>query len=242
MKIQSTDKINTQYIKAVVYAPSGNGKTTLAKTLKDYKPLVISAEGGLMSLQGSGIDFVDITTDNEGKLIPKEKRGERLREAYQFANSEEARKKYNVIILDSITEMGQCVHDATKLLYPDPKNTLQMWGEYGNRMRDLVKAFRDLPGYHVLFTCLSKLDKDENGKRFQGFDLAGKIGEQLPAFFDLVMYLQVDGEGNRSLVCQQTDTLFAKDRSGKLDKVEKADLGLVFKKMLSEGTNVVRLK
>lgn len=232
MLIQSTSNISTQLIKGLVYAPSGNGKTTLAKTLKKYNPLVISAEAGMMSLAGSGVDYIDITKDDKGDLLPKEKRADRLKEVYQYVQSEEAKKKYSCLVLDSITEMGQLIQGVARLAYPDEKQNFQMWGKYGEMMRDLVKAFRDLPGYHVIFICLSTIDKDENGRRYAAFDLSGKIGEQLPAFFDLVMYLHVDAESRRTLVCQPTDAIFAKDRSSKLDRVEPADLGLVFNKML----------
>lgn len=232
MKIQNTNNVNEQKIKAVVYGLSGAGKTTLAKTLKEYRPLVISAESGLMSLAGSGIDFVDITKDDEGKLLPKEDRIKRLMQVYNYAMTDEARAKYNLLFIDSLTEISQCLFDAMRKEYPDRRENLVMFGEIGQKSRDVLKAFRDAGHYHVVFTCLSITDKDETGKRFASFDMIGSISSKLAQYFDFVLYLRVNQEGVRELICNSTDSIVAKNRGGKLLNVEPADLGSIFKKAL----------
>lgn len=230
LQIQSTNEIDSQKINCVIYGLSGAGKTSLAKTLAGYKPLIISAEGGLLSIRGSGIDFLDLTRDGTA-LVPRDKRADRIREVYQYLLTPEAREKYDTIVIDSLTEIGQCVQESVKKEFPNANQALPMWGEYGNRMRDLVKAFRDLPGFNVVFISLSKISKDENGRRFSEFDIAGSISDKLPGFLDLVLYLRVNTDGLRELVCQPTDSILAKDRSGKLDKVEPANLGFLFNKI-----------
>jgi phage nucleotide-binding protein len=238
MKIQNTKNVNEQKIKAVIYGLSGAGKTTLADSLKDFNTLIISAESGLMSIAGSGIDFVDITKDDNGNLLPKENRIDRLMEVYKFANSLEAKKKYNLLFIDSLTEISQCLYDRLKKEFPDRKDSLVLYGELGQKTRDMIKAFRDLGDYHVVFTCLSVIDKDETGKRFAAFDLIGSISNKLAGFFDLVLYLRADSEGKRELICDATDSILAKNRGGKLQAVEPADLGLLFNKILKGETNV----
>ena len=62
MKVNNTSEINNTFLKILVFAPSGAGKTSLAKSVTNPKKiLVISAESGLLSLAGSGIDYIDIT-------------------------------------------------------------------------------------------------------------------------------------------------------------------------------------
>ena len=233
MKILSTNSIGETKIKALIVGFSGAGKTTQARFLKEFKPLVISAESGLLSLQGAGIDYIDISKDDEGKLIPKELRVRRLMEVYQYVLKPETQAKYNLLYLDSLTEISQVLFDALRKEYPERKDNLVLYGELGQKMRDIIKAFRDAPHYHTVMTCLCTVDKDEStGKRFMAFDLIGGIKEKLAQYFDLVLYLRVNDEKKRELVCQQTDTITAKDRSGKLELLEPGDLGLVFKKAM----------
>lgn len=238
MKIQTTNSVNEQKIKAVVYGLSGSGKTTLAATLKQYKPLIISAESGLMSLAGTGIDYIDITKDDAGNILPKETRIERLMEVYRYVLTPDAMQKYNTLFIDSLTEISQCLFDRLRKDFPERKDNLVLYGELGQKSRDLIKAFRDMPNYNVVFTCLSKVGKDETGKRFADFDLIGSISDKLPQFFDLVLYLRADAEGKRELICDSTDSIIAKNRGGKLDKVEPADLGFVFNKITKGVSNV----
>lgn len=232
MKIENARSVNNQFIKAVVYGQSGAGKTTLAKTLAKYKPIILSLEGGLLSIAGEDIDVIDMTQDDAGNVIPMHLRSARITEAYQYLQAKEAREKYKTVFIDSITEIGQAVHAAALKEFPERNQALPMWGEYGNRMKNLIRAFRDLPGYHVVFTCLSKIEKDEAGKRFAAFDLSGSIADRMPGFFDLVAYLRVNEEGGRELLCAPTESVLAKDRSGKLAKIEPANLETVFAKIL----------
>lgn len=232
MKIQSTDSVTENKIKCVISGFSGSGKTTQAKTLKPYKPLVVSAEAGLLPLSGTGIDFIDITKDDSGNLIPKELRIKRLMDVYKYILTDEAKAKYGLIYIDSLTEISQVLFDHLRKEYPERKDNLVLYGDLGQKTRDVLKAFRDVPHYHVVFTCLTVVDKDESGKRFTAFDMIGGIKDKLPGFFDEVLYLRVNAEGQREFVCNQTESIIAKDRSSKLAAVEVGNLGAVFSKIL----------
>jgi phage nucleotide-binding protein len=238
MKIQSTKSYSEDKLKILVFGEPGAGKTTLAKTIGE-PTLIISAEAGLLCLNGEDIDVIDITQDDEGRVIPKEKRIARLGEAYQYLLTEECRNKYKWVFIDSLTEISQNLMEQLYLEFPDRKDSLVMYGENGKRMRSLIKSFRDIPYYNVVMTALSSVDKDENNVRIIGVSMVGNISEKVPAFFDEVFYLatiqnQETGNVDRVLVTGKSDRVMAKDRSGKLDKIEKPSLAHIASKIKGE--------
>lgn len=230
IKIQNTNDAVNPCVKALIYGESGTGKTSLAGTLPG-KTLVISAEAGLLSLRGKNIDYVNLNTDDEGKtlLTPQEKI-DRLVAVYKYLV---ATKVYDNVFLDSITEIAEMQVAVVQAEFPDRKDSFPMWGEYGKRMRAIVKRFRDLEGYNVYMTCLAELDKDENMRRFWSCDVPGKIGKQLPQFFDEVLMTFVQ-DGEYKLQTKKLETNMCKDRSGKLDAVEPADLGVLMLKIFDK--------
>ena len=155
MRISNTSKESHDRLKILVYGAPGVGKTTLAASLKE-KVLVISAEAGLLSLADRDIDVIDITKDDQGKPIPKEKRTDRLIEIFQAVCKAEFYKKYRWLFLDSLTEIGQNMHESLLLIYPDKKDSMNLWGDYSKKATSMVKSFRDLPHYNVVFTGLEK--------------------------------------------------------------------------------------
>lgn len=244
MQFRSTKSYGSNQIKMLVYGQPGVGKTTLATTTEE-PTLVISAESGLLSIADHDLSYLDVTQDEQGnKLSSSTAKMDRIQQVAQFLASEEGRKQFTWIVIDSLTEIGQIVYESIKesdAKFKDPKNNLQLWGMYGERMRALIKFFRDLPGYNVVFTALAKSEKDELNRKIMAVDLQGKISEQLPGYFDEVFYYEVtdteEKEKLRHLVTQPSDKFVAKDRSGKLGIYEKPNLKLIAQK-IKGGTNV----
>jgi SpoVK/Ycf46/Vps4 family AAA+-type ATPase len=234
MKVTNTQTAGHDALKILIFGEPGAGKTTLAGTI--YEPtLIISAEAGLLSLSGKKIDVIDISLDDNGAVIPKEKRIARLGEAYKYLLESETQKKYKWVFIDSLTEISQNLVEQLQQEFPDRKDSLVLYGENAKRMRSLIKTFRDLPMYNVVFTALSSIEKDENAQRFTTVNVVGRISEALPAYFDEVFYLAAtqtpEGEIKRILVTNKTDKIVCKDRSGKLDKFESPDLGAIAAKI-----------
>lgn len=237
MKIGTTSQDTLSSVKCLIYGLPGVGKTTLAGTVDSA--LIISAEAGLIPLRDKSIDVIDISIGDDGSLIPRPMRAQKVMEAYKFLLTDEARKRYKWVFIDSITEIAQNISEQCNQEFPDRKDSLVLWGEYNKRMRGLVKAFRDLPGYNVVVIALEVEDKDDIGRRFPAIDVPGKISQQMPQFFDIVMRavsVQKEDKIARALLTQGGDKFIAKDRTGKLSAQEPMNFSTIFKKINGEST------
>ena len=226
MKITSTRDTANHGVKLLVYGQAGAGKTTLIKTLP--KPIILSAEGGMLSLAGEDIPVIVINSMDD------------LKEAYRFIVGEEG-AAFQSVALDSISEIAEVVLNTAKKNAKDPR---QAYGEMADQVTDLIRAFRDLPGKHVFFTAKLEKMQDETGRILYGPGMPGnKTGQALPYFFDEVLALRVEknteGENVRALMCDTDGLWQAKDRSGKLARWEEADLGNIIKKIMGGSNDTV---
>jgi phage nucleotide-binding protein len=206
-------------VKVLVYGQAGAGKTSLIKTLPS--PIVLSAEGGLLSIQDADLPFIEITSMTE------------LQEAYTWLTSSDEAKAYKSVALDSISEIAEVCLNTEKKATKDPR---QAYGAMQEQMADIIRAFRDLPGRHVYMSAKLEKTQDEMGRVLYSPSMPGnKTGQALPYFFDEVLALRVekDGDGNtqRALMCDSDGLWLAKDRSGKLDAWEAPDLSAVIAKI-----------
>lgn len=222
----NTTQVNADAgVKILVHAQSGAGKTLLCATLP--KPCILSAESGLLSLNKRNLEKVyGIGNQSISYEIPVfiVQSLQELRQAYQwFRNSPDARKAFKSICLDSITEMAEKWLSTLKASTKDPR---QAYGQMLDDMMELVRAFRDLEGYHVYFSSKMEGMKDEvsNVIRFGPMMPGSKLGPNLPYLFDEVFYLGIrqsqDGRKERFLRTDQDLQFVAKDRSGCLDEIE----------------------
>jgi hypothetical protein len=229
IQLKSSGDVAATQVRMLVYGQAGAGKTSLIPTLPS--PVIMSAEAGLLSIAGSNLPFVEITSVDA------------LNEAYRWlTESQEAAQFESVAldsiseiaeVLDSISEIAEVVLASEKATAKDPR---QAYGALQDVMGAVIRSFRDLPNKHVYFTAKLEKSQDEMGRILYSPSMPGaKLGQQLPYFFDLVLPLRVekDAEGNtvRSLQCQSDGLWTAKDRSGRLGAWEPADLGHVIRKI-----------
>lgn len=217
IKLMNTNDVHVNGVKILVHGVAGAGKTTLIGTLS--KPLVISAEAGLLSLQGKGVDFIEVRNLGD------------LGEAYEYAL--EHKDEYDAICLDSISEIAEQILSAEKKIAKDPR---QAYGALQEQMGDFIRSFRDLDGVNVYFSAKTEKSTDEMGRMLFAPSAPGnKTAQALPYFFDEVLALRVepgeDGKPIRALQCDTDGVWSAKDRSGKLDMWEAPDLGAVIRKI-----------
>lgn len=219
INIRSTNTITTSSLKVLVYGQAGAGKTTLIKTLP--KPLILSAEGGLLSLRNENLPFVEIKSMLD------------LQEVYIWLRDSEESKQFESVALDSISEIAEVVLGSEKSATKDPR---QAYGAMQDQMTALIRAFRDLPERHVYFSAKIERQQNELGQLLHSPAMPGqKLGQMLPYFFDEVFALRVtpdkDGSPTRMLMCVSDGIWTAKDRSGVLAPWEPADLGAVITKI-----------
>ena len=223
IKFSSTDQSSAQQgVKVLVYGGSGAGKTRLCSTAP--KPLIISAEAGLLTLRKVSIPVIEIKNVDD------------LREAYEWcAKSQEARQ-FQTLCIDTISEVAEVVLANLKRQVKDPR---QAYGEVIDQVAQVIRAFRDLPGFHVYVAAKMEPIKDEmSGVIKYGPMMPGqKLGPQLPYFFDEVFRIGIgkDLKGNQFRFLQTASDLQydAKDRSDNLSPMEWPDLSAVFAKILA---------
>lgn len=218
VSLKRTRDLSRNGVKLLVYGAAGAGKTSLIRTLPN--PIVLSAEGGLLSIQDADLPYIEIATMDD------------LRQAYSFVVSDEG-SEFQSVALDSISEIAEVVLNAEKKVAKDPR---QAYGAMQEQVGDLIRAFRDLPGKHVYMSAKLEKSQDEMGRMLYAPSMPGnKVGQSLPYFFDEVLALRVerDAEGNtqRALMCDTDGLWQAKDRSGKLAAWEAPDLGAIIEKI-----------
>ena len=219
INVKTTGSLAANGVKVLVYGQAGAGKTSLIKTLPS--PIVLSAEGGLLSIQDADLPFIEISDMAT------------LQEAYKWLTEANEAKAFKSVALDSISEIAEVVLNAEKKATKDPR---QAYGAMQEQMADIIRAFRDLPGRHVYMSAKLEKTQDEMGRVLYAPSMPGnKTGQALPYFFDEVLALRVekDSEGGtqRALMCDSDGLWLAKDRSGKLDMWEAPDLGAAIAKI-----------
>jgi len=219
INIKSTKGFHTQGVKALVYGHAGSGKTSLIATLP--RPIVLSAEGGLLSIAATDTAYIEISSMAS------------LMESYEWLTKSNEAKSFDSVALDSISEIAEVVL-AEELR--KNKDGRAAYGELNNIMAGMIRAFRDLSGKHVYFTAKCEKSQDEQGRMLYSPSMPGKsLTQGISYYFDIVLALRVerdaDGVAQRALMCDSDGLWQAKDRSGKLSAWEAPDLGAIISKI-----------
>ena len=219
INLKSTGNLAGNGVKLLVYGQAGAGKTSLIPTLPN--PIVLSAEGGLLSIQDAELPYIEITTMAE------------LQEAYKWLNESAEAAQFESVAIDSISEIAEVCLNYEKKVNKDPRAA---YGAMQEQMADIIRVFRDLPAKHVYMSAKLEKTQDEMGRILYAPSMPGnKTGQSLPYFFDEVLALRVerdaDGNSQRALMCDSDGLWLAKDRSGKLESWEAPDLTMIIAKI-----------
>ena len=218
--IKTTKDQTAQFIKMLVHAPAGSGKTRLCATAE--KPLIISAEGGLLSLREYDLPFIEVKSLND------------LRASFNYIL--ENISNHDWICLDSISEIAEtCLAEEKK----STKDGRMAYGNMQDKMTGIIRDFRDLP-INVYMSAKQEMIEDPmTGVLIRGPAMPGKkLSQGLAYFFDEVFTIltKVDENGvfKNTLLTRGDGSCVLKDRSGALSQHEPCSLAHVRTKILQE--------
>jgi phage nucleotide-binding protein len=221
INLKNTSNLSSTNINMLIYGQAGAGKTSLIPSLP--APLILSAEGGLLSIVRKDIEYIEIDSVSQ------------VREVLDWINKSEEARHFESIAIDSITEIAHLCLSNQKEICSDPR---QAYGELQEIIGALIREFRDLDK-HVVAICNLDKTTDEMGRVLYGPSMPGqKLAQSIPYLFDLILAMRVEkdaeGEPQRALMSASDGLWQAKDRSGRLDAWMAPDLTAIFKTVLGE--------
>lgn len=160
-------------VKCAIYGLSGMGKTKLCATAP--KPVIISAEKGLLTLRNYDIPVIEV------------KNFAQMWEAHKFLTGPDG-DQFETICLDSVSEIAEQVLSNAKLEAKDPR---QAYGQLAEDMIIALKAFRDIEGKNVVMLAKQGTIKDDlTGVMSYGPSFPGSIvTRDFPYLFDEVFQI-----------------------------------------------------
>lgn len=225
LKVQAPSEI-VEWMNLLIYGEPGAGKTHYIGTAEDDKRtspvLLFDVEGGVTTLRHrKNVDVVPVRSMEE------------LTNGYNnlYRSIKDGKLHYKVVGIDSLTELADLDMktimkdayarnpDKVDIDVPSPRE----WGKTRNHIRQIVRAFRDLP-CHVIYTAGlgQKSEEGQPTKYFPGF--AGKLATEVPGFMDIVGYLYPEAEVGSGVIIRKlqvagTRRVVAKDRTSSLGDV-----------------------
>lgn len=213
-----------EYLKSLIYGEPGAGKTHLFGTVEDdpenFLPaLLIDIDGGSATIRHrTGIDVKKARSIGDIQDIYKEIAAEP--------------DYYKAIGLDNISELQKIdMHEVmveAKNTANNPDNvdiyvpSQREWGKSGERMRIIVRRYRDLPAHIFMFAHLEEREDKATKLNRIWPSLPGKLRHELSGFFDVVGMLSTYENENtiyRQIQFAKTRRVAAKDRFSVLPQV-----------------------
>lgn len=221
----------------MVYGEPGVGKTVLAGTALDHPDLTpvlyLDVDGGVLTLRKrKDLEVIQIRSMKQAREIYNE-----LFDATNW-EAEDPTCPYATVVIDTLSELAKLdmreIMKAVALANPNQQEYVPSPREYlinGERVREIVRAYRDLP-CNVLFTChVGDMKNDANATIFFP-QFNGKLRSDIAGFIDIVGYMTADvrgGETERFIQTVKTKRVAAKDRSQMLgDGVDNPTLPLLW--------------
>ena len=224
IKLTTTQEIlQVHGVKCLIFGPSGIGKTRLAQTAP--RPLIISAESGLLSLRRVNIPVIIVENVAD------------LRDAFRFCLHSEQMQNFDTICLDSITEIAEQILSNAKPRYKDSRLA---FGDMLDETMEILKLFRGLNKHVAMMAKMDAIKDELTGiVKYVPMMPGKKLGSQISYIFDEVFRLVYTDEvqstpyGTFSCKIQTGPDWQAdcKDRSGELAQMEPPNLTMIFNKI-----------
>lgn len=221
VKWTDTD-VQNNGVKCIAYGPAGIGKTRLCATAP--RPLIFSAENGLLSLKRLHVPYIEITDMQS------------LENAVAYATGPNG-ANYDTLCIDSLSEVAETVLNAE---LSNNKDGRKAYGEMSTRIMQLFRQLRDLPRKHVVMVAKQGKFTDQGtgwtmyGPMFPGNNLDANAPYMVDEVFRVDEWQDpATGIKYTTLHTQRSSTHEAKDRSGALAPIEWGNLGDVFQKIMT---------
>jgi len=217
-----TTKESSEHVNCLVYGVSGVGKTVLSSTAP--RPIIMSAEGGLLSIASKDIPVIEVKTLDQ------------VEQAIEWLKTKSG--DYDTVCIDSLSEIGEVILADMKSKFADGRAA---YGHMNDEVASIVRRLKDLP-FNTYFICKQAYVEDEVGVSRYMPGMPGKtMTQNIPYMLDLVLCMRIgkdtDGKDYRYLQCQPDVKYDAKDRSGNLGKIQRPDLEQLFKRAKGEFQN-----
>ena len=149
-----------QKIKALIFGDSWCGKTSFWGTaMKDFRTLFISAEGWLASIRKWQPNWWTKEVSTKDPEVLQITKAEQIKELRKPGVLEKLSEPYDVIIIDSLTEISDNLRRDLK--WEKRFLDMQSWWVLADELKDVVIQIRDL-NKHVIVICQETYEKDKD--------------------------------------------------------------------------------
>lgn len=200
-------------VKAMIYGPTGSGKTPLINSAP--KPVMLACEPGMLSMRGSNVPTFQAPTV---ALID---------EFFEWFKGSNETKNFDTVAIDSVSFMCDIyLREARK----NNKHGMKAYGEMGENVMKHMMTIYFMPNKHAYM--ISKETTVDNQKR--PYYPGNMVPTELPGLFDQVLRLGLYNIPNvgqqKAFRCWSSIDELARDRTGNLAEFEYPDFGAMVRK------------